>query len=370
MRYKKIALVFLLTFAALSLSACTISTSSTKDTGKDSSVFLSVNSGDTWIEATALATTGTAAQNISNLSVNLMTVDPEDSMAVYLATVDSGLYYTYNVIKEGWKKVKGLPDVTIRDVKVDPKSKCVIYAAATNKLYRSNDCARSWNQVYFDNNTQVTINTIAVDHYNPKNVYIGTSRGEIIKSIDSGDTWRTIKRLEEGVSKLIISPLDSRLVFMASARNNIYSFTSNSATNADNSADIESNFLVNNWTDLNDVLKAYNLGSTFRDFVVCTNDGKMFIATNEVILRSGDNGITWEKITLIQPNKEAVVNALAVNPKNSDELLYVTNTTFFRSTDGGVTWSTKKLPTQRAGRELLIDFTNPNNVYLGTIKLK
>jgi hypothetical protein len=69
---------------------------------------------------------------------------------------------------------------------------------------------------------------------------------------------------------------------------------------------------------------------------------------------------------LIQPEKEAVINSMAVNPKDSSNIFYVTNTTFFRSTDGGVTWTMKKLPTHRSGQELIVDFDYPNNLYLGT----
>lgn len=368
MSAKTLKLTLLLALVFLMTSACTISTTSSgTKTDKDSSVFLSTNSGDTWQIMTAVPTTDGRTLNINDVNVNLMTMDPQDSLAVYLATFDRGLYYTYK-ITNGWNEVTSLPKATVSDVKVDPRNKCTIYVAMANRLYRSQDCARNWTQVYFDNDPGVSVNAIAVDHYNTRNIYIGTSRGEIIKSLDNGDAWRTIQRLEEGVSKLIISPLDSRLVFVATAKNRIFSFTSNTNTNQANSTDLEANFLVENWTDLNDVLSEYNLGNSFRDLVVCAKDGSMFIATEKIILRSADNGVNWENIKLIQPDKDAVINALAVNPQNSSDIYYVTNTTFFKSADGGTTWVTKKLPTARAGRELLIDFNNPNVIYLGTIK--
>jgi len=361
---KKISLLALFVLVPLILSACTVSTTNKKEV-PDASVFLSVNSGDTWREAITMATVG-QPQSIRDVNVKTMTIDPQDSKAVYLATRENGLYYTYNVVQDGWIKVKNLPSAAINDVKVDPKNKCIIYAAVANNLYRSEDCARTFEVVFYDNNTGVTINTIAIDHYNPRNVYIGTSRGEIIKTIDSGASWRTIQRLNEGIKQLIVSPVDSRLIFVASMRNKIYSFNTNSETNPDLSDDIELNFAINSWTDLNPVLKEYDLGKNFRDFVVCAKDGTMFIAANQAMVRSQDNGVTWEKIKLIQPEKEAVINSMAVNPQDSNNIFYVTNTTFFRSTDGGVTWTTKKLPTQRSGQELIVDFDYPNNLYLGT----
>ncbi|MFA5023533.1 MAG: hypothetical protein WC523_01060 [Patescibacteria group bacterium] len=374
-KFFKLAVLFVLLGAlALLTTACSISTTSSvtpsgTTADKDSSIFLSTDRGDTWRVTTAVSNANGRVQNINDVNVNLMTMDPSDSLAIYLASFDRGLFYTYNVTN-GWNEVGGLPKATINDVKVDPKNKCNLYAAISNRVYRSVDCARSWTQVYFDNNTGVNVTTIGIDQYNPKNIYIGTSRGEIIKSIDSGESWRTIQRMEEGINRLIISPLDSRLIFIATAKNRIFSFTSNTNTNPANSEDVEANFIVEDWTDLNDILSEYNLGVSFKDLVVCQKDGAMFIATEKLILRSKDNGFGWENIKLIQPDKEAVINAIAVNPQNSSDLYYVTNTTFFRSSDGGTTWTTKKLPTKRAGRELLIDFDNPNVIYLGTIKLK
>jgi len=159
-------------------------------------------------------------------------------------------------------------------------------------------------------------------------------------------------------------------VFVATSKNRIFSFKSNTVTNSDNSADIEGNFLVENWQDLNDVLRDYNLGNSFRDFELSAKDGIIFMATEQLILRSRDNGITWENVKLLQPEKDAIINSLAVNPKDSQNFYYVTNTTFFSTSDGGTTWTTKKLPGTRAGRELLLDFNNPNIIYLGTVKLK
>lgn len=306
MSTKFLKLVWPLLGLILFTSACSISTSSTGNTlSVDSSFFTSADRGDTWRSMTAVPSTSGSAGSIANLSVNLITMDPSDNQTLYLASYDSGLYYTYK-ISEGWNQVTSLPTATINDVKVDPKNKCNLYAAITNRVYRSSDCSRTWTQIYFDSNAEVSVNAIAIDQYNSNNVYIGTSRGEIIKTIDSGNSWRTIKRMDEGVSRLIISPLDSRLIFIATTRNNIYSFNSNTNTNPANSADLDGNFVVENWTDLNEILRAYNLGVSFKDIVVNEKDGTMFLATEKVILRSKDNAMTWDDIKLIQPEKSCI----------------------------------------------------------------
>jgi len=363
-------LALVLPVLALVLAGCSISTSTTPgESAADASIFLSEDGGATWRMMVGVPTLDARPQAITDLNVNALAMDPQDNLAVYLASFDYGLFYTYN-IANGWNRVAGLPAATVSDVKVDAKNKCIIYAAIGNRLYRSVDCSRSWAQVYFDNNAGVAVTTIAVDHYNTRNLYIGTSRGDIIKSIDSGASWRTIQRLEQGVAKLAISPLDSRRLFVATVKNSIYSFSSNTDTNPANSDDLQKNFLVADWTDLADSLENYELGPNFKDIIISPKEGLVYLATEKLILRSADNGATWENLKLLPPEKDAVIAALAVNPQNADDIYYVTKTAFFHSQDGGATWSTKNLPTKRAGRSLLLDFKNPKNIYLGTLRLK
>ncbi len=369
MHSNKIRLILAVIAVMVISAGCSITTSSSSGDGqKDASVFLSTDSGDSWRPMVSLPSTDGKTRNIADLNVNLLAMDPSDSLAIYLGSYDNGLYYTYN-INNGWNYVNGLPKATISDIKVDPKNKCILYAAVANRLYRSKDCARTWVETYKEDDVNVLVTSVVVDHYNSRNIYIGNSKGDINKSINSGDNWRTIERVEEGIKRLISSPLDSRRFFVATTKNRIFSFTSNTDTDPGSSADIEKNFQISNWTDLNDVLADYNLGNTFRDIIMST-DGVIYLATEKLLLRSPDNGITWENIKLIQPENRAEITAVAVNPKDPKDIYYVTNTTFFRSTDGGATWKTKSLPTKRAGRSLLVDFQNPNNIYLGTIKLK
>ena len=368
----KSKLLILLLVAGFALSGCTISVGSggktTLGTVNDGGVWISADKGVNWRQMSLIPTVTGKPQSIATTDVVTLTADPQDPAAVYMATRERGLFYTYNV-NNGWNHVSGLGQTTIRDVKVDPKNKCVIFAAALNRLYRSEDCGRGWQQVYFDNNPGVAVTVISIDHYNSDNVYIGTSRGDVIKSIDHGISWRTIQRIEAPIARIIVSPQDSRQIFVATTRNDIYRFKTNTVTNPDTSGDIEQNFAVENWEDIGIVLKDFKLGNDFRDLVTCANDGTLFLATTKAIVRSADKGITWENIKLITPEKDAIINAVAVNPKNSQELFYVTNTTFFRSLDGGVTWTSKKLPTTRAGSDLLVDFNNPNIMYMGTLKI-
>jgi photosystem II stability/assembly factor-like uncharacterized protein len=368
MKIKKYS--WLLVFSLLFLGGCSVTVNNQGAAGKDlGGIFVSDDKGNTWRNLSGVSGLSGQAGSVAGIDIKELFIDPEDSAAVYMATFDEGLYFTYNVTN-GWQKANGLPKTTINDVAIDPKAKCTIYAAANNKLYKSTDCARSFLEIYYDNNSDVKVTAVAIDGSDTRDVYIGTSRGEIIKSLDAGTSWRTIQRLNDGVRKIIINPKNNNLVLIASVKTGLYLFDSGAAKNLEELADYKNKFDGSNWTDLNGELREFDLGFNFKGLVFSGSDNSLFLATDKVLLKSLDGGHSWTKIKLITPDKETNINSIAVNPKNSQEIYYVTNTTFYKSVDGGSSWITKELPTTRAGQTLLVDFDNPNNIYLGVMKIK
>jgi len=303
------------------------------------------------------------AVSLTHLDVNEIIIDPNDSQSLYMTTFGRGLYFTYN-INNGWQKADKLPSAIIRSIAINPKSKCNIYATVGNRLYGTVDCSRTWEQLYFDNNPEVQITSVVVDHYNPDNIYISTSRGEIIKSIDKGRFWRTIHRFSGGVNYLKMSPQDSRLLFVTTDKNEFFSFNSISETYPKGNAREEENFSITLLNNLSKVISDFKAGN-IQEVNICLADGTIVLATERKILRSPDNGITWEDIKLIPSDDDASIRAVAINPNNAEEIYYVTRTTFYSSVNGGVSWNTRRLPTAKVGSSLVVNPDNPQIIYLG-----
>ncbi len=337
------------------ISGCTINfdTGSGENSASNGGVYKSTNKGDSWQQKVLIPSTSGRPSSIGNIDVNALVLDPEDSQAVYVGSASNGLFYSYDNVAS-WKIAKSLGQIPVQSIAVDYGDKCTIYVAVSNKLYRSDDCNRTWSQIYYDNDPLVKITSIAIDHFNTSNIYIGTTRGEIIKSYDQGGSWRTVYRIEDEVKKIVISPIDSRVIIVGSDGKGIF-------------RSIDSG---KNWQDLEDILKDYKEIKKFRDLVISADNGTVYMATYYGILKSSDNGTSWQIVELITPEKEASINALAVNPKNFQEIYYVTNTTFYRSLDGGQSWTTKKLPSSRAGWRLLVNTENTDEIYLGVKTLK
>lgn len=352
---KYLKILFLSLVICVMTAGCSINFSGggTSGSGIDGGIFRSVNKGDTWLQKTLIPTVSGQPKNFSVIDSSSLAIDPNDNKAIYYGSVDSGLFYSYDS-SNTWRIADGLGRITISNVAVDTKYKCIIYATITNKLYKSSDCNRSWAQVYFDNDLTVGISALGIDNSNNSIVYIGTSRGEIIRSLDRGDSWRTINRFNTRIAKIIVNQADDKIIFVGTNNKGIFRSTDAGET----------------WVDLSDKLKEFDEGSRFQDLIMAESDKKtLFLATHYGLLKSSDNGNSWKKIELITPEDGATINSVAVSPKNVEEIYYVTNTTFYRSIDGGQNWTTKKLPTTRAGWKLLIDPKDENLIYLAVRKI-
>jgi photosystem II stability/assembly factor-like uncharacterized protein len=341
----KLKTILIFFSASILLSGCTINfnTASSNDFG---GIFKSANKGALWQRTDLIPTVTGQPANIGGLSASAMVMDPSDNKAIYYGGVENGLFYTYNGAAS-WGQVLGLGAVTINAVAIDYKYKCTIYAGVANKLYKTIDCGRSWSQVYYDNDPKVLVTAVATDPFDNSIIYIGTSRGEIIMSSDYGSSWRTINRVDNSIKKIIISPSDKRIIFAGTVSDGLYRTLNQGIS----------------WVNLTDNSDELKQSRNFRDLIITPNN-ILFIANGYGLLKSTNNGDSWTKLNLITPQGTTVINAVAVNPDNIDEIYYVTNTTFYHSVDGGKNWSTQKLPTARAGSQLLIDPRNPSTIYM------
>jgi len=348
---------FIITFFAVPflLSGCTISFGgTTQNSTNNGGIWVSSNQGNTWSQKALIPTTSGSPRSIAGIDANDLVMDPSDNKTLYLASQDNGLFYTYDA-GDSWQIAVSLGKINIKSVAVDPLDKCNIYVTSDNKAYKSADCSRTWQQIYFDNDPTVVVNTVAVDNYNDNNIFLGLSRGEILKSVDRGTSWQTVGRLGDNVQKIVISANDTRMMFAGTRLKGIFRSKDNGY----------------NWSSLANNLRAFADAVNFKDLAVSpSKPGFLILANTYGLIESSDNGDTWSAIQLITPEKEATINAVTLNPKNPDEIYYVTNTTFYRSLDGGKDWTTKKLPTARSGYRVIVDRVDTGLVYLGVKIIK
>ena len=354
MTMKKFKILFLITLLTVILSGCTIGFNTGAGAGTvDGGVYKSSKKGTSWEQKVLIQTVG-VKRSFAAADVMFLALDPQDNKAIYASGVENGLFYSYDG-GESWQIAAGLGKVNVTNVAVDPANKCVIYATVANKVYKSVDCSRTWAVIYFDNDPTAAIASLVIDFSNNNNVFMGTSRGEIIKSSDQGASWQTLNNFGGQVNKIIISPVNAKVMLVGSFAKGVFRSSDGGA----------------NWVSLSDKLKSSNSDGSFRDLVmVKAEKPTVFLATNYDLIKSTDGGDTWSKIDLIIEKAKIKTNTIAVNPFSASEIYYATDTTFYRSLDGGKNWTSKKLPTSRAGFKLLIDPKSPSIIYLAVKQVK
>lgn len=345
---KKLFLLLLITF--LFLATGCIQTKQATDTSQfDGGVFKSADKGNTWQQRVLIPTTSGQPRRFSGADVIWMSIDPNDENAIYFGSIGNGLLYTLDG-GGSWNQVDNLGNASIRTVEVSPEDKCTMYISINNVVKKTTDCMRSWQDVYFDSDYASAIVSLAIDHYDSNTVYIGSSRGDLIKTTDGGANWQTITRLKSRINKIAIHPEDSREIYVVTEKRGFFRSLDAGET----------------WDDFSQVLKENKMNLATKDLVFVKEEPNViFVATAQGIIRTEDRGETWEKMNIIPPDAKAMINALAVNPNNSKEFYYVTYTAFFRTLDGGESWASIKLPSTRAGWRMLIDPEKPNILYMG-----
>ena len=354
MKKKKILVWALLISAAVILGGCTIRIGGNKAKVIDGGVWKSSDSGLTWIQVADVPASGGKIASIANVNIRRLAFDPNDYETIYLATEDNGLVYT-NDGGATWRQFKQFIGAKIRAIAVDPADKCNLYVLLANQLYKSTDCGRFWHNIYFHQNPEVILTDLLIDYNNSSIVYLTTNAGEVLKSIDSGQTWVATYRLKSGTFlDLVMDSKDSRLVCAASQKNGIYKTTDGGLT----------------WASLGEGLKGYTGSQEYKKLIVDEATANSLILVSKFgMLKSSDGGATWTVVELLPAAKKTTIYAVAVNPKNSDEIYYATRTTLVKSLDGGRTWSSQELPFSRSANQIIINPQNPSVLYIGTFKL-
>lgn len=324
------------------------------DASKDGGVWRSVDAGANWQQSSAVPT-ASGVSSAAGTSVLTLVTDPTDPMAVYAGLEKDGMIYSYDA-GASWQQPR---DTSVRagavtGIAVDPSTSCRVYVARGERVFRSEDCSRTFTEVYVETKPGVIATALAIDWFQSSHVYIGFSDGTILKTLDRGDHWATTYRGRQAVTSLLVSQADSRVVYAGMAGAGL-------ARSLDAGG---------NWEALVDPFRPYKDAARI---VTLTEDGTgsaLYAATNYGILRSFDQGATWEALTLLTAPNQVVPNAIAVDPGHPNVLLYSVGNSLYRTEDAGAQWSVEKLPTTRTISAIRFHRTDSNVIYLGLRKLE
>jgi photosystem II stability/assembly factor-like uncharacterized protein len=330
-------------------------------------VFQSQDSGASWKSRGSILNTQGKVITLGNLTINKIEIDPNDSNAVYLAT-NNGLYFSYDA-GESWQQAKyfvakGITSVS--GVAVDYQNKCTIFVAASNKIFKSTDCSRTFTEVYVDTTREgLVITNILTENYNNNVVYAANNKGDILKSDNYGVHWKLLKSVKDSnIKQVLVDKNDTRIVYFLTEKKGLYKTTDGGATWSDDLEVIVNNKKVKD--PMNKAIAAFKDGLLGKYLAQdMTAKDTLILASKFGLLQTSDGGSTWKEIPLVTPDRGANIYSLAIDPKNSNNIYYGTDTTLYKSVDGGNTWQTQKAPTIGYINYLLINPNDPKIIYLG-----
>lgn len=327
---------------------------SSSSASAEGGVWGSADGGQTWTSMNVLPTS-TAVSSINSADILSLTRDPSDANVLYAGTKANGLLYSFDA-GATWQRPPAedaftlLRSGAILDVAVDSQSPCTFYVLKADRLIKTTTCGRSYStEQYVESQTGVTLTALALDWYNPNNVWLGTSSGDVLHSSDAGANWSAVERTKDTVNSIIISNADSRIVLVATAYQSVFRTTDAGAT----------------WTQQKKDLASYTSASHAYDFAQTADGQTMVMSTQYGLFKSVDNGGTWQPMSLVTASGEVRIYAIGVAQTDGNTIMYGTDVTLYRSTNGGDAWMTEDLPSTRAPSVILFSPTDGSSLMIG-----
>ncbi|HYE59562.1 MAG TPA: hypothetical protein VEA18_00050 [Candidatus Kapabacteria bacterium] len=318
-------------------------------------VFVSVDSGENW-QQVSLLPEAEGVSTLSDVSVYRLVEDPQDTNAVYWLSREHGMFFTYNDGRSWQRPAPPLNTGFVYSLAIHPKDKCTIYATNGRLLFKSEDCSRSWKEMYRESQSE-RVMAITFNPFSPHQLFMATTgdaKGTVLQSSNGGVSWSVVRRFGARIEYMIADPYHEKTVYVATRSSGLFRTKDGGET----------------WVDLSDTMANFSDALTYRRFYIHPKKPNiLYWVSTYGILVSKDGGDSWEAMDLIIPPGSANIYAFAVNPQNDNEMYFTATiggrSTFYRSTDGGQNWNTKKLPTAQVPTAIRIHPERGEVVYIG-----
>lgn len=310
---------------------------------------------------------GTAGQSISAISI--YGGDP-DTVYAY----GNGLLVSSDAGRRWRDSTGGSPSkIHIRlPLQVDPFNSKRLYASIADwrrmtvfPVYvtgQSTDGGTNWKFLYVKGILADAASAIRFDPVNPKSVFIAEYSGDILHSVDQGQTWDTILP-PSGISEpelytLAVDPSNDH-IFFAGYNDGIYKSTDQGKT----------------WQKLNlgftiDSQSLLAIDPQSPETVYAAIDSSSNANYQGGVYKSTDGGRHWQEMDTGLSAHNRQIRSMTINPKNPDLLFLGLSCNqgplCYESTNGGELWSgfSEGLPDSGAVQSIEIDTINAK-IYCG-----
>jgi photosystem II stability/assembly factor-like uncharacterized protein len=348
----------LLSFVWL-LSACSLSPKSSSQRSEETfvlsqSIWRSSDGGKTW----EVKNQGQGRPNATSIDILSLAVNPYDGAHLYAGLRQGGILESDSG-GDRWKYIN-YQSAKVYGLSLDQVNGRTLFASGVwekrGKMFRTENAGVDWKEIYTSPSDGPLVVSLATDRRNPDVLYISTSDNEVLKSTDGGVSWKNIYSSSAPVLKIGVDYADSNLIYLIS----------------NTGAVLRSSDGGNTFEDLAEKIRLSFTNYGGNQFSVLRTDpsvpGRVFLAGAGGLFVSSDRGETWAKIQTLNNPQTFPIRALAINPKNSQEIIYGASQATYKSDDGGTTWSTSQFDNGMLVNVLEYSSTDPSVIYLGFVK--
>lgn len=289
---------------------------------------------------------------------------------VYVGTVDDMIFKTEDGA-EVWQPVNFPPNKVYSFI-ASRRSLDRMYATGVvgerGKIFRTTDGGTTWADVYSEPGTGSSLPSLAEHPTDINLLFAGTSTGTVVKSTDGGDTWKNVGTKVNGpITTIAFDAKDRNIMYLLAFNSKIY-------------ISLNAGETWNDWESIQQEERKKNPNAPYVNTVALQGfaslvadpniSGTLYAGTKSGLYRSRDFGKGWEKVNIIESAEKFQIRSFAVNPKNSNEIIFVAGRALYKSLNAGETWSVHMLNVDREVSVITYDPAYPEVIYLGLRKTK
>lgn len=296
-------------------------------------LFKSKDSGNSWLEKETLSSALIVGLALSPNYRNDSTLAVTTYLKGAYISQDGGLTWkSMNTgLIQGDRYIQpGDQIARLFDIKFSPNYffDKTVFSSSWKKFLVSMNKGKYWNKVPVEPKKVGATISISPDFASDSTIFLGTKKGNILRSTDRGKSFVSLMNLERQVLSIVISPTYSRdKTIYINTKKEIYK-------SVDSGNNFTSIFKENNLSNLV-ISPVFNL------------DKSIFIGTNQGIYKTSNNGETWLKLNNELDNLPIASITISPNYKNDNELVSsVQGKGLYKSNDRGLTFT-------RVGNDLI-----------------
>jgi len=297
---------------------------------------------------------------ISSVDVLSLAVSPQNGNEAYIGTKANGVLKTTDA-GEKWQvvNISDAAATKVYAIAFDPIDSNTVFIAAVvdgrGKILKSTDAGATWKDIYTEPSSGSFVLALAIDPAGSRKIFGGTTKGQIIFSDNDGDSWQSLYQAQGEVFKIAIDSMNPNLAYFAVNQSGLL----RTRDGGKNFEDLAEKNIINRETGLQ------NPSMVVTD---PNRTGWVYTGTGTGLFRSKDGGENWELVKILNRPQENSVRGIAINPQNSDEIIYGAAQAFYKSVDGGQSWATAQFAGSRTIETVAYNRQNPGVIYVGMNK--